>query len=344
MSICNLIGEEEIKNGAGSKGPSGTVQIAALVLLALLIPASACMPKATPRLTLAATAVPILATAAPAQGLAVLTLPPTWTLPPMQDGTLSAGPAVEALPSATPRPTNTPWPSSTPTATAPPPTASATTAPTATPSLLPTSTLQTATPATIGGNLLPNPSFELGWYNLNGLPELQLPNQWTLEWVEGPNPFDPDPWNVFVRPESRVLPRDFLPPQEHPLFIWDGDHTVKIFKGEGAISFRLLSHVYLPAGTYRLEISVFPDLIVGYNPDGSKIWAPDPLSGEVRFVIAEGGSPWYLPRFGQKNTLNHTFSVPTAQTLQIGIAIRGRWAIENNGWFMDDWSLNRLAD
>ncbi len=193
----------------------------------------------------------------------------------------------------------------------------------------------------MGQNLLPNPSFELGWYHPNGLPELQVATQWLIEWDEGPNPLDPDPWNAFVRPESRVLSRDFLPAHEHSLFIWDGDHTVKVFKGQGAISFRLLTDVYLTPGSYEFEVNVFPDLVVGYTADGSKIWAPDPLSGELRFIIGNGSSSWILPSFGRKNTFTFPIDIGTAQTIRIGIAIRGRWAIENNGWFMDDWALRR---
>jgi hypothetical protein len=193
----------------------------------------------------------------------------------------------------------------------------------------------------MGSNLLPNPSFEEGWYHPGGLPELQVPVQWLLQYDEGVNPLDPDPWNVFVRPETRVLSPDFLPAQERDLFIWDGSHTVKIFKREGSISVRLLTDVYLTPGSYLFEVNVFPDLIVGYNPDGSKIWAPDPLSGEVRFSLNSGGTGWLLPEFGRKNTYSFPFDVTQPGTVRLGLAIRGRWAILNNGWFMDDWGLWR---
>jgi hypothetical protein len=191
--------------------------------------------------------------------------------------------------------------------------------------------------------VLPNPSFEDGWYNLNGAAELQVPNGWILEWDAGANPLDPDPWNSFLRPESRVLSEAFLPPNEWDLFIWDGAHTVKIFKGSGAVSFRLLTHVNLQPGRYVFKISFFPDLVVGMSEDGHKIWAPDPLSGEVRFLVGSSASAWTLPVFGQRNTLQHVFELTNAQTLTLGVAFRGRWAILNNAWFMDDWSLQQLS-
>lgn len=199
------------------------------------------------------------------------------------------------------------------------------------------------TPVPGNPNLLPNPSFEEGWYHPTPyISEIQIPVQWHLAWDEGENPLDPAPWNVFVRPESRLLSKDFLPTAEHDVFIWDGDWTVKIFKGSGALSYRLSTEVYLPPGTYLLNIHIFPDLVDGYTNDGEKIWAPDPLSGEVRFEINGESSNWILPKFGQKNTLQAIFEVSNQQQVDLLVAIRGRWAIRNNGWFMDDWSLTRM--
>lgn len=189
-----------------------------------------------------------------------------------------------------------------------------------------------------GPNLLPNPSFEGGWYHPNGIPELQIPEGWQFSNAEGENPLDPDPWNAWVRPEVRVLPSAFLPPEEHDLFIWEGDQTVKIFKEYGAISFELTTAVTLQPGTYVLEINVFPDLVVGYD-NGDKIWAPDPLSGEIKLVASNGTTGWLLPTFGEKNTFRATFTITQTQTVTVGAAMRGRWAIQNNGWFMDDWWL-----
>jgi len=211
--------------------------------------------------------------------------------------------------------------------------------PTPTPTPTPTPLI---TPVPNAPNLLPNPSFEEGWTHPGNIPEIQVPVKWRLGWIEGPNPLDPAPWNVLVRPESRLLSADFLPDEEHDLFIWDGEWTVKIFKGNGALFFWLNTDVLLPPGSYLLNINIFPDLIVGYANDGAKIWAPDPLSGEVRFEVNGEMSNWILPIFGQKNTLQAIFEVSREQQVDLTVAIRGRWAIRNNGWFMDDWSLTRM--
>ena len=190
----------------------------------------------------------------------------------------------------------------------------------------------------LGPNYLPNASFEQGWYHIDDIPELQIPEGWQFTYAAGENPLDPDPWNVWVRPETRVLPSAFLPPDEHDLFIWDGNQTVKVFKGSGSISFDLTTTLFLQPGTYLLVINVFPDLVVGYD-NGQKIWAPDPLSGEVKLIAGNGTTGWMLPQFGQKNRFETTFTVTTPQNVTVGAAMRGRWAIENNGWFMDDWGL-----
>ena len=273
----------------------------------------------------AATLQPVAATELP--GI----VPPTWTPLPGEE---LVSPTADLIASRTPQSTYTPWPTITPT-----PTETPTSTPTPTDTPTPTST-----PVNTGGNLLPNPSFEEGWYHINGIPELQVPNRWFLEWETGDNPLDPDPWNDFVRPESRVLNFDFLPPNEHELFIWDGSHTVKVFKGEGAIYFSLFTFVYLEPGEYVYEINIFPDLVVGYTEAGGKIYADDPLSGEIQFLVDVPATTWIYPHIGRRSTYGHTFTVEFSRLYKIGLAVRGRWAIENNGWFMDDWSLTRLPE
>ncbi len=192
---------------------------------------------------------------------------------------------------------------------------------------------------TYGPNILPNPSFEAGWYHPNNISELQIPNQWQFSWLEENDPpLDPAPENVWRRPEVRVLSAPFLPPEERPLFIWDGNQTVKVFKGYGAVNFAFSTTLMLNPGTYIFEVYVFPDLVVGYN-NGVKVYAPDPLSGEVQLSANGGSTGWILPTFGEKNQMTYQFNVTQPQLVTVQAAMRGRWAIQNNGWFMDDWAL-----
>jgi hypothetical protein len=319
-----------------SNGAMNRLQLSLLfVILLLTTGCQTTVEFALP--TLAASAATLTPTATPDESAIVAAPPPTWT--PASDS-LQVAPTLADLPTRPPDDTPTPWP--TPTNT---PTPSAT--PTATPTEEPPTPLPlfpgwgTPLPPPTGPNLLPNPSFEEGWYHWNGVPELQVPHGWQIEWDEGYNPLYGGDENPFLRPETRVLPRQFLPPDEHATFIWHGTHTYKVFKGYAPISFRLFTDVYLPPGLYQLEIHYFPDLVVGYN-GSQKIWAPDPLSGEARIIAPDGGTNWIFPMFGVKNSQTHVFEISEGQTARVGAAFRGRWGVMNNGWFMDDWSLRRL--
>jgi len=274
---------------------------------------------------------PETATAVPA------TVPPTWTVAP--PATPAAG--ATRAPTITSVPTNTPFP--TLTALAVP---SDTPQPTATIDITATtiaSSTSTPTATLTLENLLPNPSFELGWYHVSGIVELQVPRGWFLGWHEGGNDLDSDPWNRYVRPESRILNGDFLPDDEHDLFIWDGQQTLKVFKRTGALYFWLATNVFLEPGSYLLEVNVFPDMVAEYSEIGGKIWAPDPLSAELRFIHNGEVGNWIFPQFGQKNTFRYAFQIGEPQSVRLGVAFRGRWAILNNGWFFDDWSLSQLS-
>ena len=290
-------------------------------------------------------------TAEPAIKEAVAEVPATWTSLPQ---------IVEDLPEPTDLapPTNTAVPTSTevlPTET-PEPTATATTEPTATlppsktPAPVPTSPPAPALPAApptlppepvLGVNLIPNGSFEEGHYNQNGVPELQLPNGWRLEWDEGPTGFGDASWDVYVRPEARVLSTAFLPPEEHGLYIYNGQHTIKIFKGSGAVSFRLLADVSLEPGTYMIEAKMFADIVEKWE-NRAKVWSVDPSAAEFHFVVGDGGTFWTKQNYGQINVHNWTFTVDQPQTITVGLAFRGKYAISNNGWFIDDVSLRRV--
>lgn len=302
-----------------------------------------CRTAGAPTAAVPTAAVPTLAVAAvaPTFSPTAEAVPPTFT----PEHAVVEQAELGSLSTLTPRPTFTPFPTRTSTPTHTPTQTSTPTdtpTPTPTPSLTP-SPSATPIPPPADGNFLPNSSFEEGWYHPNGEPELQIPDRWIFEFDEGTNNLDPDPWNAWVRPEVRVLSKDFLPESEWDEFIWSGRQTVKIFKGEGSISYRLLTEVYLDPGTYTFTVNIYPDLVESYTSGGSKIWASDELSGEIRFIVDGQNTEWILPEFGEKNTLRHSFEVIEPKTVRLGLAVRGRWAISNNGWFLDDWSL-RLAN
>lgn len=224
-------------------------------------------------------------------------------------------------------------------------------------------------------NILNNHSFEGGYYHLyvddNGryylpwtrptniptyaVPELQVPNDWELWWREGYNELNPEyPW---LRPETRVMPADQLPPHERPLFVRDGNWTVKLFKGSGAMSWGLRTTMNLePGKEYEFVARIYPDLVVSYNPDGSKVFAQD-RPGSVRLTIAGEVGEWEEVVAGDWLEYRRTFTVNSTITqrargligmssmtsVDISVEARCRWALSNNGWFIDEWELREIA-
>lgn len=193
-------------------------------------------------------------------------------------------------------------------------------------------------------NLLPNPSFEGGWWHVNGVPELQIANDFDTEWKDGELTPAGD-GTKYVRPEYRVLPAAQLPPAERPLFILDGSHTIKIFKGSGAINTVYKSQpINLAAGTYRLVIPVYSDAVEGYA-NGQKVFAHDPASADCLAWIDGEQGEWFTPfPFGNWYELVHEFEVAAARPVQVGIRLRNIHALQNSGWFTDAWRLERVDE
>lgn len=288
--------------------------------------------------------------AEPTQEVAVI--PPTWTpLPAVALVTITAAPTQPPPATATPQPTATDapviataeaTPTEAPTAT---PAPANTAAPRPTQPPAPSQPITTASlpaaGAVLGQNLLPNPSFEEGHWNQDGIPELQLPNGWRLEYQQGATGFGSQVWDVYVRPETRVLSTAFLPPEEHGLYIFDGNQTVKIFKGAGALSTRLITDVELQPGTYVLEGNFYSDVFESFS-DRRKNPPPDPSAGEAALFVSDLGTGWIGNNYLNRNQLRYAFTVNSPQKVPVGIAFRGRYAIANNGWFVDNLSLRRV--
>jgi hypothetical protein len=194
-------------------------------------------------------------------------------------------------------------------------------------------------------NLLRNGSFEGGWHHPGGLPELQIPNDWSF-WHAGSevqNPHSSDTWNRFVRPEVRVLPSLQLPEQERELFILDGNQTLKIFKGNGAWFGRLSQTLQLERGTYTLTVKMYADLIKGYDNHGRKIWADDPQGrdGLLRFKLNDHTYDFKSLRPGEWNTFTQEFAAD-AET-KVAVEVMCPFALTNCGVFADGWALEQVA-
>lgn len=239
----------------------------------------------------------------------------------------------------TPRPTRTPIPPPAPLATATPiPTA--TSLSTSVPIFVPTSAVTQVAPSA-SENILFNPSFEGGHYNQKGIAELQLPNNWGLEWDEGRTGFGSEVWDQWYRPEVRVLSKSNLPASEHGIFIKDGDFTLKVFKESGPASFRLSQAHQLEAGKYRFTVNAFADMVDSYNGT-TKVYAPDPFSAELAFLINGQQDAWKVVEIGKMSQFSTEFTLSQPETVNVAVAARGRFAVQNNGWFFDNFSLVKI--
>jgi len=207
-----------------------------------------------------------------------------------------------------------------------------------------TTTTAAATPVpppAAGANLFTNGSFEGSIYDHNGVQELQVPQGWYLYVDEGPNTLVPGSGGNFFRPESRVFATTNIPADEVSLYIWEGTHAIKVFKGGAPTHFGLFTDVYLQPGTYRATFRFFADAVLGYD-GGTKIWATDPLSAEYRIIHGAGGTDWTPATIGQKNTITYTFTVSSSGAVRLGVGFRNRYVESNNGWLIDDWSLVKV--
>jgi murein DD-endopeptidase MepM/ murein hydrolase activator NlpD len=196
-------------------------------------------------------------------------------------------------------------------------------------------------------NKLTNGNFESGWYHPNGIPELQIPNGWEFGYAdEGvENPYDANPWAKFLRPEVRVLPREQVPPWEQDLFILDGDHTLKPFKGGGSLFFWLTQDATLEAGKYELIVRVYPDVVMDYDTDDQKVFATDTNAALIRFNPNDRWqsiNPVPSPHPGARlQTVKHKFA-HGGGTRQIVVEFMLPFPLKQNGLFCDKWELRRV--
>ena len=202
-------------------------------------------------------------------------------------------------------------------------------------------------------NLLRNGGFEEGWYDVSQTQ--QCPNHWYMHWTEGEQMGDAN--NITVRPESRVLPKNQIPPHEHELFFWDGDYTVKIFWGKAPIHAGMSQDVTgLEVGReYRLVVPAYVDT---YDWEDRKVAPGDPYAAQVRLAAGPKGADWQdagsvsfsewanaanTPGFYlSRTTFQYTF-VATAPEMRVFVEFATKWGMDNNGIFMDALRLEPLG-
>lgn len=186
-----------------------------------------------------------------------------------------------------------------------------------------------------------NGSFEDGWYHPNDIPELQIPNEYEFSYNTGENPVNSDPWNKFVRPEVRVLPKDQLPPDEQDLFILDGNYCLKVFKDSGAWNAAFSQSVPVKIGVNILNIRVYGDLVMDYDENG-KMPAKDPLSGRIRVIIDDEPQEWesLTPLRWSRYTFPLISEYNSSKVVKIEFMLPH--ALKNSGIFADLWTTELI--
>lgn len=206
-------------------------------------------------------------------------------------------------------------------------------------------------------NLLPNPGFEGGYYNQDGIAELAVPLGYRMHFIDGQEINGSE--GPAYRPETVVWNITQAPPEEQTLFWRDGIYNIKIFKGGHALYTALSTDVQLePGARYRFVAPVFPDIVAGY--EGGRKQSPGTAeSAGVRLGVSAQGATWrdasqinYTGWFNAGNTPNFFFNMldysfeftaPTAN-VTLWIELFGQKQISNNGYFIDGLSLRKIAD
>jgi hypothetical protein len=208
--------------------------------------------------------------------------------------------------------------------------------------------------------LLKNASFEEGQHHQDNIPEIVVPNEWYLYWID--NEVFKGAEKVAYRPESGVWNIEYAPPAERPIFFLSGEHCWKIFKAGAPLYYAVTQVVsgLTPGATYRFNAQVYPDIVEGYA-HGKKarpgdIWAAEARAGwsapDTAWPHAEDGdvawSKWFNVHngnfaFGQYNDVWVEFEAPASGEVRVWLECKAKWGFENN-WFMDAFSLEQVSE
>ena len=208
-------------------------------------------------------------------------------------------------------------------------------------------------------NLFTNPGFEQGYFNQNGIPQIAVPNGWTMHWLDNVA-FEGTEGVLAYRPETVVWFIQDAPESERPLFFRDGSYTLKVFKGYAPMYAALSQNVSgLEVGRrYRISAPIYVDIVQEYD-GGKKVPPYRNDSGFVRFGASSVGAPWrdgsqinYSPFWTADNVQPFYQAQPiflwdftaTATDMTIWIEMGSRHPYRNNGFFMDGVGLFALNE
>lgn len=183
-----------------------------------------------------------------------------------------------------------------------------------------------------------------GWFDLmNGKERLpiQVPNEWTFDYVLGANEVgDPDyDWGM---PETRFMWDAYLPEHEHEFLLNDAGHTYKIFAAHRPIWSKLRHNLTLQPGKYKVTFTFVDDTFTDFTRRG-KTEPGDEKTAESRIILADQSTDWVLNKFLDDNVVILNVEVDKETKTELILENRGRWAVKNNGVFLQRVLLEKVT-
>jgi len=211
-------------------------------------------------------------------------------------------------------------------------------------------------------NLLRNWAFCDGSHVQDDIPQIGVPDEWRLDWLDN-QPFPGiGAGLVAYRPESVVVDLYSVSPEDQQeLFHLNGESTRyawKIFKGMAPMHATCSQEVHgLTVGQrYRFTMWTYADIVESY--EGGKhfskdVWAAEARAGvagvdnDVYGTDAEWGE-WHnetngLLKFGEYRPVTVEF-VAAFTDADIWFEMKAKWGLPNNGWWLWGATLFELRE
>jgi len=162
-----------------------------------------------------------------------------------------------------------------------------------------------------------------------------------------------DQEQAFDPPECVHWRKQDAPADEQDSLFLQGDEFLqKNFKGNAPTWWRMwaTAHLLEVGKRYEFNAPVFLDLVDHYTAQGKKVFAPDPLSGEVMLEVRSNGRTIATTEWMDGEQIGFgVFRIPLlsfvadSESADCVLEFRGRWGLSNNGVFTANWRVLELG-
>ena len=204
-------------------------------------------------------------------------------------------------------------------------------------------------------NLLRNWTFCDGMHVQDGIPQIGVPDEWHLDWLDNQTFPGIAPGLVAYRPESVVVDLYSVSPgDQQELFYLNGEstrYTWKIFKGMAPLYAAASQEVHgLTVGQqYKFTMWTYADIVESYI--NGKHFSADVWAAEARAGVGAANGSWPASadgdvEWGEWHNLNNgllTFGeyrpvtvefVAAAADVKVWFEAKAKWGLPNNGWWL----------